>query len=248
MRSGQKGRADVDWWRRWSFRKAGRLAAGWERLGRGKIRLPRRTSLTQRERQIAERARWLLVFAGRDLDAFSQTDWTTLWGQEIPKMLFETPEGASSLMDLGDRPKDQADARFMQRWLRRGFTKLAEGQEWKMVFRRAEVLQVSERGKLEIWHRVILPRRAHLIAAAFDLLMASKALFRSCDHCKQPFVVRKRQAYCSSRCSQAVRTKRFRTEHSKQELSDLRHEVYARKVKREHGPNVQVQRRVHRRA
>ncbi len=247
MRSGQKGRADVDWWRQWYSRKAGRLAAGWERLGRGKTRPPRRTSLTQRERQIAERARWLLAFAGRNLNAFSQTDWTTFWGQEIPKMLDESAEGTSSSMYFGARPQDQADARFIQRWLRRGFTKLAEGQDWEMDFRRAEVLRVSERGRLEIWHRVILPRRAHLIAAAFDLLMASIGLLRSCDHCKRPFVVSKRQIYCSSRCSQTVRTGIFRMRHAA-ELSEIRHRAYVRKIERVHGPNVRVERRIRRRA
>lgn len=50
-------------------------------------------------------------------------------------------------------------------------------------------------------------------ALAYDALRDAQFKFRLCPECKRPFVPVRRQAYCSARCSQAVRTRKWRKAH-----------------------------------
>ena len=51
--------------------------------------------------------------------------------------------------------------------------------------------------------------------------------FRRCPECKQPFVPIRRQAYCSSRCSRAVRTRKWRKAHPDKNCA-IRRQQYRR--------------------
>jgi len=82
---------------------------------------------------------------------------------------------------------------------------------------------------------------------AAELIAAEGARIENCQRsqCGQLFVCRKRGAYCSKRCSQYVRTKRYRekqqnSEASKARLSEIRHRAYERHAKARTGRNVKV--------
>ena len=49
---------------------------------------------------------------------------------------------------------------------------------------------------------------------AHQVLLASRHRLRVCMECQRPFIARKGQEYCTPRCSQAVRTRRFMVRHS----------------------------------
>jgi hypothetical protein len=74
-----------------------------------------------------------------------------------------------------------------------------------------------------------------------ETLLAVGARFRVCerDDCCKPFIARKRQAYCSPSCSQAVRTERYRTANPER-ARQLRRAAYVRKVKAGRGTKVRV--------
>jgi len=75
---------------------------------------------------------------------------------------------------------------------------------------------------------------------AFELIAGNWRRLRRCQRseCRRMFAANKRQAYCSSSCSQLERTKRFLQRHSRKELSDRRHARYLEQVKRTKGPAV----------
>jgi len=80
-------------------------------------------------------------------------------------------------------------------------------------------------------------------SAMFRTLLAVKDSFRFChyDKCHRPFVAHKRQAYCSPACSQAFRTRRYRTE-KRERFRAKRREAYARKQKEKFGVlNMRIQ-------
>jgi len=52
------------------------------------------------------------------------------------------------------------------------------------------------------------PRRFE--AEALRVLSSAVARFRFCRNCREPFIARKRQAYCSPTCSQTFRTRAYR--------------------------------------
>jgi hypothetical protein len=82
---------------------------------------------------------------------------------------------------------------------------------------------------------------------AAELIAAEGARIEKCQRpqCGQLFVCRKRGAYCSKRCSQYVRTKRYRekqqiNEARRAELSEIHHRAYERRAKARTGQNVKV--------
>jgi hypothetical protein len=82
---------------------------------------------------------------------------------------------------------------------------------------------------------------------AAELVAAEGARIAKCQRpqCGQLFVCRKRGAYCSKRCSQYVRTKRYRekqqsSEARRAELSEIRHRAYERRARARTGHHVKV--------
>jgi hypothetical protein len=63
--------------------------------------------------------------------------------------------------------------------------------------------------------------------------------------CRRLYVKRKAARYCSTRCSQRVRSSRYYDRHST-ELSERRHDLYVRQLKREKGAAIKIQRRARR--
>ena len=78
-----------------------------------------------------------------------------------------------------------------------------------------------------------------------ELLLSMAERIRNCGNssCQRPFVANKRQAYCSRKCSQQVRTARFRGKEDPEEVSKKRHEKYVKRQEKKLSGKVKVQRR-----
>jgi hypothetical protein len=75
----------------------------------------------------------------------------------------------------------------------------------------------------------------------YETLRAMASRFRVCERekCRKPFIARKRQAYCSRPCSQAVRTRRFRA-RDPERVRKLRRRTYERTVRARSGSYVKI--------
>jgi hypothetical protein len=75
-----------------------------------------------------------------------------------------------------------------------------------------------------------------------NVLISQGQRVRLCQNCGKFFVGRKRQAYCTTKCSQIKRTMRYRETHPDR-IREQRHEAYARKQRERLGPRVRVRKR-----
>ena len=204
--------------------------------------LPRYRRL--REASEMERARWLIGFGARALDGLSRRDWQGL-GYEaagfahFPMWKRERWKHSSLVHFPSER-----ELRKVQRWLHKAWQQLAHRQG---VIRRVknwmECLTYGPHGldMGEFSRRMKWPDAFE--SAIFRTLLALKDSFRFChyDKCHRPFVAHKRQAYCSPACSQAFRTRRYRTE-KREHFRAQRREAYARKQKEKFGVlNIRIQ-------
>ncbi len=82
---------------------------------------------------------------------------------------------------------------------------------------------------------------------AVDGSLLATCAYKKCGKLMVHIGDRRPREYCSKRCSLLERTRRYRSTHSKEQLSAVRHELYRRAVEREHGRTVakRVRRRLH---
>jgi hypothetical protein len=80
-------------------------------------------------------------------------------------------------------------------------------------------------------------------AQVCNILVREGFRVRLCQNCDRFFVGYKRQTYCTPKCSNIKRTKRYRERHPER-IPEQRHKAHVRKQQRLHGrPNVKVGRR-----
>jgi hypothetical protein len=95
-----------------------------------------------------------------------------------------------------------------QQWLKRGLDLLGRSEKWNFTPRVKYELD-AYRGML--WTRTRATSRLELFKAlAYEAFRDARLRFRLCPHCRRAFVPIRRQVYCSGRCSQAVRTRKWR--------------------------------------
>jgi hypothetical protein len=98
-----------------------------------------------------------------------------------------------------------------QRWLKRGLDLLGRAEKWNFA---PHVRYELDAYKGLLWARLKATSRLELLKAlAYQAFRDARFRFRLCPHCKRAFVPIRRQAYCSARCSQAVRTRKWRQAH-----------------------------------
>lgn len=98
-----------------------------------------------------------------------------------------------------------------QRWLKRGLELLGRSERWKFVPRVRYELD-AHRGLL--WARLTADSRLDQFKAmTYAAFRDARFKFRLCPNCRNGFVPIRRQRYCSARCSQAVRTRKWRKLH-----------------------------------
>jgi hypothetical protein len=176
------------------------------------------------------RARWLLDFAARDLSALSGADWLNLrW--EVFGFLYP-PSGGPPPFSSGDTPGEPScsadQVRRMHRWLRSGLERLqsGEGHSWAIPLA-ATPRWMMLRGRLMTWPDVDASFTESFKLKAYEALGREAQRFRVCARCGRPFLARKRQAYCTKRCSQTVRTRRYRAGH-RSKVNELQRVSYKR--------------------
>jgi hypothetical protein len=212
-------------------------------LARRLFREPRRAfGLTQQDFEPAwdrvgktdeERARWLLDFAARDLGKLSSANWLDLrW--EVFGFLYP-PSGGPPPFSSGDIPGEpscsEVQVRKMQRWLRSGLERLksGDGHSWTFHIVTTPCLMLLG-GRLLTWPDMDLRGVLDDYVKSFKLrahetFVRQAPRFRVCARCRRPFFARKRQAYCTKRCSQAVRTGKYRAAH-REKVNALRMKAY----------------------
>lgn len=141
------------------------------------------------------RGKWLLAFAQLDLSELTPGEWFD-WQCEFAVFCFETPPWTL----LPERY-----VRQQQQWLRTGIEQLEKGKEWLIDAKPQYILKALptrislRRSCSEIWDQKVL-----------DTLVAITERCSLCEECHHLFVSNRHQAYCSPRCSQKTRTRRFR--------------------------------------
>jgi hypothetical protein len=114
-----------------------------------------------------------------------------------------------------------------QRWLKQGLDLLRRSEKWNFKPRIEYELDASAG---LFWTRMKSNSRLEQFKAlAYDAFRDARFKFRRCPECKRPFVPVRRQAYCSSRCSQAVRTRKWRKAHPEKNR-EIRRQQYKRSV------------------
>jgi len=216
-------------------------------MGRATKKVPR-AATEQRD------LRWLLKFITTDLNALSETRLKKL-SRELGRISLHGGSVA--------RPSEGARARsfqmlilpmrkelgFAQSRLREGLDALMppdpqrEPQEWFLSMGESEVILVREGSAISRRFAPAGPQ-AELWLGVSSLFERYGTSIRRCPECKTLFLRSRRQEYCSSRCSQKVRSRRWYATH-REEALEKRHDAYKTSVKREH-PRAKVTRRLRR--
>src|SRR5579875_112265 len=184
------------------------------------------------EQQLA----WLLEFLQLSSD--------NLW-ERWPDLRIEA--GAFAFGQPQTRPIDisRDDLIGLVRQVSEGVRTLASGREWRLeipAITKVYLPRVAKgrRGKLQFsgWdsQRAVSDFRTAFLAWVDDLISdrVAGARLRACARpgCGRLFVKKKRGIYCSQRCSQAERNKRYYRSLAKKDRQASRHDRYVAEVKR----------------
>ena len=186
---------------------------------------------------------WLLNFVQTDLTTLSPEDWRSLQDELV---VFSLPPNQFSPGDrpsVGalERPPQRREIEGIQRELKRGITRLLKSQPWTIKDVQIRRILLWREGKIvrAYWGRTF---RERFLVAAANLLEEVGESIKVCPECERLFPAVKRQAYCSPRCSQNVRTRKFRARH-KETLQERRRARYEESLRAVHGGRVKIQRR-----
>jgi hypothetical protein len=181
------------------------------------------------------RLRWLLRFGNRDLDSLTVEEQAVVleearafvFLQEIDPALRVRMRSWPPPVDATPNVLTETEAWCAQLWLHKGLGVLSRGKRWNFVPR---VTYELDAHKGLLWVRLRANSRLQLFKAlAYDAFREARFRFRLCPECKRPFVPVRRQRYCSSRCSQAVRTRKWRMKHPEKNR-EIRRQQYQRSV------------------
>ncbi len=192
-----------------------------------------------------ERLRCLLGFLGRDLSALREGEWLEL---DDDLKAFATGLLSGELHGPEERwwvdwnpfaPLGRRRIQRIQNGLTTGLKMLLETGKWNppKVAAPVSLQRIRERktGRTRIVKHYKTNLLDSIVVQAIDLKEWGGDQIRACQECHRPFLAVKRQIYCSRRCSQRTRDRRFRAGHTREELSKKRHQLYERKVRRLRG-------------
>jgi len=179
------------------------------------------------------RLRWLLGFGKLDpvsltaaqRAAMLQEARAFVMLQEIDPALRGRMRSWPPPIDATPNVLTRDEAWSAQLWLKNGLDLLSRSEKWNFK-PRVEYELDAYKGRL--WTR--LRANSHLEqfkALAYDALHDARFKFRLCPECKRPFVPVRRQGYCSARCSQALRTRKWRKAHPERNRT-IRRQQYRR--------------------
>src|SRR5260370_36426342 len=128
-----------------------------------------------------------------------------------------------------DTPGVLSDAEVWsaQGWLKKGLDSLRRGEIWDFI---PSIRYELDAHKGLFWVRLRADSLLELFKAlVYDSLRDARFTVRLSTECKRPFVPIRRQAYCSARCSQAVRTRKWRTAHPEKNRA-IRRQQYRKSI------------------
>jgi hypothetical protein len=166
-----------------------------------------------------QRLRWLLGFGNLDLAALNGRKRAgTVQEARTFMLIQQTDPGFRPRLRSwpplrDDTPGVLSDAEVWsaQGWLKKGLDSLRRGEIWDFI---PSIRYELDAHKGLFWVRLRADSLLELFKAlVYDALRDARFKVRLCPECKRPFVPIRRQAYCSARCSQAVRTRKWRTAH-----------------------------------
>jgi len=183
-----------------------------------------------------QRLRWLLGFGNLDptqLDAKKRT--AVIEEARAFLVIQEVDPAIRKLLRSWPAPRDdtpdtmsEPDVWRAQGWLRHGLDALRRGKIWSFAPRVRYEVEIHK--ALLFWARLRANRRLELFKAlVYDALRDARFSLRLCPECQRPFVPTRRQAYCSARCSQAVRTRKWRKAHPEKNRA-IRRNLYRKSV------------------
>lgn len=161
-----------------------------------------------------DRLRWLVDFSRHNLDTFTAVQWSTLV-REAGAFLAMQQNGiglrsrVQFLPPLRSANPDLTEdqVRSAHAWLKHGLDSLARDETWHVPLSFACEVK-AYKGLLTF--RISATSSLHLFKAlAYDAFRYAKLKVRLCIRCKQAFVVVYGQRYCSPRCSQMTRTRKW---------------------------------------
>ena len=181
------------------------------------------------------RLRWLLGFGNLDPDSLTAVQRATVLQesrafvvlQEIDPALRRTMRSWPQPTDATPNVLTGGEAWSAQLWLRQGLDLLSRSKKWN--FKPHVEYELDASAGL-FWTRMRSNSRIEQFKAlAYDALRDARFKFRLCPECRRPFVPVRRQRYCSSRCSQAVRTRKWRKAHPEKNR-EIRRQQYKRAI------------------
>lgn len=193
------------------------------------------------------RVHWLLEFARIDLGTISTRDrqqWRDTLAVFVPPRMILPHTRGPSITQLETGAPNYAQMLLAQRELRQGMARLfgVPPKPWVVSHIRNSRTLVRRATAIEsvFWSPSF--RKRFLMAVA-DVLEAFGEWIRACvrPECRRLFLAVKRQRYCSGKCSQTVRSRRFWSDH-RDELLEKRRQQYEAKIRRTH-PHARVRRR-----
>jgi hypothetical protein len=159
-----------------------------------------------------DRAKWLLDFAVVDLDTLSEGDWLNL-RQAADN--FIAPPSLTSTRRVSPRTL-KVSLRELQKWISSGLASLVVQGTWTLTTEAPIVLGVTPLGLTDVvFQGDAMSFGAAFQTRAYQVLTSTASRFRVCLECRRPLIAGKGQEYCTMRCSQAVRTRRFTAKHGR---------------------------------
>jgi hypothetical protein len=182
-----------------------------------------------------QRLRWLLDFGSLDPDALTGLERSAVVEEVRAFVIVQRVDPAiRHQMRSWPSPRDgtpevmtRDEVWSAQAWLKRGIELLKLSKRWNF---RPQITYELDAYNNMFWARMRATSRLELFKAlAYDALRDARYKVRRCPECKRPFVPVRRQRYCSSRCSQAVRTRNWRKAHP-EKIKEIRRLQYRRMV------------------
>ena len=185
-----------------------------------------------------ERMRWLLQFAGSDLNSLTPGEQLDLWldVQYFHIPFFHRIPQETTVKSLPDKGLEKL--RQLQSELREGLQAIRIGGSWRLPATPAkwEVKVSLQRGNTYTHYRG--DYRQMFFAGVADLLHDAWSLVRECRNpdCKSLFVPNRKQTYCRPECSTKVRWERYVAKGRKRDY----HKEYKRSVEKKLNRKVKV--------
>jgi hypothetical protein len=182
------------------------------------------------------RLRWLLAFGNLDAAKLNAAQRAAAVQEARAFMLIqETEPDVRPLLRAWPPPRDDtpkvlsdSEVWTAQHWLKQGLDSLRRGELWDFVPR---IRYEMDAHKGRFWVRLRANSRLDLFKAlVYDALRDARFSVRHCPECKRAFVPVRRQAYCSARCSQAVRTRKWRKAHPEKNRAIRRNQYHRSKL------------------